>query len=140
MIIKGDKCKDPPEESTIQKGTGTESNAQRKDLSKDLHKEDSLIVESKKCFEEAEDSPIEESKNLFEEGKQRILLELDALRRPIEAPSLLPQSDNPLAFGTMPSLVPLQDAVLAARGRGCTGEFSRPKAKKKGLVPRTQEK
>ena len=97
-------------------------------------------MESKKCFEEAEDSPIEESKNLFEEGKQRILLELDALRRPIEAPSLLPQSDNPLAFGTMPSLVPLQDAVLAARGRGCTGEFSRPKAKKKGLVPRTQEK
>ena len=87
--------------------TGTESNTQRKDLSKDLHKEDSLIVESKKCFEEAEDSPIEESKNLFEEGKQRILLELDALRRPIEAPSLLPQSDNPLAFGTMPSLVPL---------------------------------
>jgi hypothetical protein len=26
------------------------------------------------------------------------------------------------------------------KGRGCTGEFSRPKAKKKGLVPRTQEK
>jgi hypothetical protein len=27
-----------------------------------------------------------------------------------------------------------------AAGDPCTGEFSRPKAKKKGLVPRTQEK
>ena len=68
--VKGGKCKDPPEslplprESTIQKGT--DSNTQRKDLSKDLHNEDSLIEESKKRFEEV---------------KQRCLLELDALAK-----------------------------------------------------------
>ena len=39
---------------------------QRKDLSKDSRKEDSLIDESKKRLEEAE----EENKKLFEEAKQ----------------------------------------------------------------------
>ena len=68
--VKGGKCKDPPEslplprQSTVQKGT--DSNTQRKDLSKDLHNEDSLIEESKKRFEEV---------------KQRCLLELDALAK-----------------------------------------------------------
>ena len=93
MIIKGDKCKDPPEESTIQKGTGTESNAQRKDLSKDLHKEDSLIVESKKCFEEAEDSPIEESKIFLRKGNSVFSSSStrsgDLLRLPLSSPKVI---------------------------------------------------
>jgi len=103
---------------------GTESNTQRKDLSKDSRKEDSLIEESKKGLEEAE----EENKKLFEEAKQikkfvqeakqRCLLDLEALAKPIDATPLLPPAPPllpPLAFGTMPFLVPLQDAVVVAR-------------------------
>jgi len=113
---KGDKRKDLPETLAIQ--TGTESNTQCKDFSKDLRKEDLLIEESKKHLEEVE----EENRKLFEEAKrikkfvkearQHCLLNLEALGKPIDAsPPLLP----PLAFGTMPSLVPLQDAVVVAR-------------------------
>ena len=108
---------------------GTESNTQRKDFSKDSHKEDLLIEESKKCLEEVE----EENRKLFkeakwikkfvEEAKQRCLLDLEALGKPIDAPPPLlpppappaPPLLPPLAFGTMPSLVPLQDAVVATR-------------------------
>ena len=50
---KGDKRKDPPETLAIQ--MGTESNTQRKDFSKDSHKEDLLIEESEKRLEEAEE-------------------------------------------------------------------------------------
>ena len=120
---KCDKHKDPPETLAIQ--TGTESNTQRKDFSKNSCKEDSLIEESKKRLEEAE----EENRKLFEEAKrikkfvkearQHCLLNLEALGKPIDAPPLLlppaPPLLPPLAFGTMPSLVPLQDAVLVAR-------------------------
>ncbi len=120
---KGDKRKDPPETLTIQ--TGTESNTQRKDFSKDSRKEDSLIEESKKRLEEVE----EENRKLFEEAKwikkfveeakQHCLLDLEALGKLIDAPLPLLPTAPPLlpllAFGTMPSLVPLQDAVVVAR-------------------------
>ena len=114
---------------------GTESNTQRKDFSKISCKEDSLIEESKKRLEEAE----EENRKLFEEAKQikkfvgeakqHCLLDLEALGKPIDAPPpLLP----PLAFGTMPSLVPLQDAVVVARQnpeRGNRSPFLTPPKK-----------
>ena len=83
---KGDKCKDLPETLAIQ--TGTESNT---DFSNDSRKEDSLIEESKKHLEEVE----EENRKLFEEAKwikkfveeakQRCLLDLEALGKPIDA-------------------------------------------------------
>ncbi len=124
---KGDKRKDPPETLAIQ--MGTESNTQRKDFLKDSRKEDSLIEESKKHLEEAEEENrklFEEAKRIkqfVEEAKQRCLLELEALGKPIDAPPPLlpppappaPPLLPPLAFGTMPSLVPLQDAVVVAR-------------------------
>ena len=89
---KGDKRKDPLETLAIQ--TGTESKTQRKDLLKDLRKEDLLI---------------------------------EALGKPIDAPPLLPPAPPllpPLALGTMPSLVPPQDAVLVARRYPEQGNWS----------------
>jgi len=104
---------------------GTESNTQRKDFSKDSCKEDSLIEESNKCLEEAEEENrklFEEAKRIkkfVEEAKQRCLLDLELLGKPIDAPPPLLPPAPPflphLAFGTMPSLVPLQDAVVATR-------------------------
>jgi len=114
---------------------GTESNTQRKDFSKDSHKEDLLIEESEKRLEEAE----EENRKLFkeakrikkfvEEAKQCCLLDLEALGKPIDAPPPLlpppaPPLLPPLVFGPMPSLVPLQDAVAVARQYPERGNWS----------------
>ena len=114
--------------------TGTESNTQRKDFLKDSRKEDLFIEESKKHLEEA----VEENRKLFEEAKriknfvkevkQHSLLDLEALGKVIDAPPpLLPSAPPllpPLAFGTMPSLVPLQDANVVARQYPERGNWS----------------
>ena len=117
---EGGKRKDPPKslhlplESTVQQGT--DRNTQRNDLPKDSRKDS------------PKDSPsfqltIEEWKQ-FEERKQLLLLQgphwkardgdnRSPNKSPIDAPPL-PQIDNPLAFGIMPTLVPLQDVTTAA--------------------------
>ncbi len=114
------KRKDPPEslplETTVQQGT--DSNTQRKDLPKDSHKDST------------KDSPrmqltIEENKQILEERKQHLLLQHPHWvarggdnrppdESPIQPPSLVPQIENPLALGTMPTLVRLQDGTAAA--------------------------
>ena len=116
------KRKDLPEsfplplESTVQQGT--DSNTQRKDLPKDSHKDST------------KDSPrmqltIEENKQILEERKQHLLLQHPHWvarggdnrppdESPIQPPSLVPQIENPLALGTMPTLVRLQDGTTAA--------------------------